>query len=293
MTQIDMKSAILMSKSDTYDGDYSCIMRCPRNEFIYGPHFHDFYEFVIYLGNAGIFRIEDGEYLVRRGDIVLIDIFKAHTLLYNKTESYERFSVSIDLGLLISFSTPECNLLDIFHKCSDRHPIYHLEEQQLQKYLNLLNDYMKNQMNKGKEIREKALVHQLLAYIYSDCHTGEYADATDSRHTEIIARLISYINTHLSEDFSLAQLSAEVNYSEYYVCRLFSRLTGKPLTKYIQEKRIREACCLLKSHHSITQAAEQVGFNNYSYFYKTFKKIMGMGPAEYQNHFQLSGQTAN
>lgn len=293
MMQPDMKSATLMSKSDTYDGDYTCVMRCPRNELISGPHFHDFYEFVIYLGNAGIFRIEDGEYLIRRGDIVLIDIFKAHTLLYNKTENYERFSVCIDLGLLISFSTPECNLLDIFHKCSDRHPIYHLEEEQLQKYLKLFNDHIQNSSAIGREIREKALIHQLLAYIYSDCYTGKHANATESHHTEIIARLISFINAHLSEDFSLAQLAAEVNYSEYYVCRLFSRQTGKPLTRYIQEKRIHEACSLLKGNLAITQAAEQVGFNNYSYFYKTFKKIIGMGPAEYQNQFQLSLQTAD
>ena len=38
----------------------------------------------------------------------------------------------------------------------------------------------------------------------------------------------------------------------------------------------------MKGNSSVYQVAEQVGFNNYSYFYKTFKKLMGCSPAEYQ-----------
>lgn len=37
-------------------------------------------------------------------------------------------------------------------------------------------------------------------------------------------------------------------------------MTGKTLTTYIQEKRIHEAACLLRSYDSINQAAERVGF---------------------------------
>ncbi len=277
-----MSSAVFSSKSTTYDGDYNCIMRSPQNEFSLGLHYHDFYEFDIYLGNAGIFRIEDGEYLVRRGDLVLIDMFKPHTLLHNGDNTYQRFSVCVDLGLLISFSTPTSNLLDIFHKHSNRHPIYHMEEDQLQKYLLLLNEYQKFQLNKGQDILEKALIHQLLAYAYNDCYTGDHMDETFSQHMQIINQLLSYINAHLNEEITLGALASEVNYSEYYVCRLFKKMTGKTLTNYIQEKRIEEAAFLLRSYDSVNQAAEQVGFNNYSYFYKTFKKFMGCGPAEYQ-----------
>lgn len=277
-----MNSAIFSSKSSIFENDYDCIMRNPQNEFSIGLHYHDFYEFVIYLGTAGVFRIDDGEYLINRGDIVLIDMFKPHTLLFNKNNHYERFSVSINLDLLISFSTPSSNLLDIFHG-SDRHPpVYHMSGGQLDKYLKLLDEYRKIKLNNGQDLLEKALVHQLLAYIYSDCYAGEHVDETRSHHVTTIARLLNYINAHLSEDFTLEQLSQEVSYSEYYVCRLFKKMTGKTLTNYIQEKRIQEAACLLRSHEPVNRAAEQVGFNNYSYFYKTFKRYIGCGPAEYQ-----------
>ena len=277
-----MDKAIFSPKLNSFQNDYNCILRNPQNEFSVGLHYHDFYEFVIYLGQAGVFRIENSEYLVRRGDIVLIDIFTPHTLLFNKTTQYERFSVDIDLGLLISFSTPTSNLLDIFHKKQDRHPIYHLEEPELQKYLRLLDEYRKIKLNKGQDILEKALIHQILAFVYNDCHTGEHIDELDSHHVTTIAQLLAYINSHLNEEITLAQLAVQVNYSEYYICRLFKKITGKTLVGYIQEKRIQEAAFLMKGNSSVYQVAEQVGFNNYSYFYKTFKKLMGCSPAEYQ-----------
>lgn len=61
--------------------------------------------------------------------------------------------------------------------------------------------------------------------------------------------------------------------------------TAKILTNYIQEKRIEEASCLIRGGLPINQAAEQVGFNNYSYFYKTFKKIIGCNPTDYQARY--------
>lgn len=280
-----MSHALFLSQASVYQDDYSCILRNPQNEFDYGLHYHDFYECVIYLGNAGAFRIEDGEYLVKRGDIVLIDMFKPHMLAHSKNCFYERFSLSINLSLLISFSTSHSNLLDVFHNCNDRHPIYHLDENQLQKYLFLLDKYKEINLEKGKDILEKALIHQLLAYIYSDCYSGSHVDEKESQHAETIVQLLQYINRHLSEEITLEQLAAQVNYSEFYVSRLFKKISGKTLTSYIQEKRIDEASCLIRSGLPIHQAAEQVGFNNYSYFYKTFKKIIGCSPADYAGSF--------
>ena len=54
----------------------------------------------------------------------------------------------------------------------------------------------------------------------------------------MIAKLVDYINNHLSEDLSLGVLAQEVSYSEYYICRIFKKVTNYTLTNYIVEKRI-------------------------------------------------------
>ena len=98
----------------------------------------------------------------------------------------------------------------------------------------------------------------------------------------MVADLVDFINTHLSEDLSLERLASEVNYSEYYICRIFKSITNYTLTNYIIEKRISKAAYYLKGDLPIGKVAENAGFNNYSYFYKTFKKMMGVSPIEYR-----------
>ena len=266
--------AKFLSRSSIYKGDYDCLFRTPQNEMKTELHYHDFYEIVLYLGNAGIFTINGQEYLMKRGDIVLINMFDPHTLKYNKNTYYERFSISIDPNLLLSFNTENSNLLDIFTTSNQHYPIFHVEGKCLDKYLHILHEYMEQKPAHGQDMYEKALLHQIASYLYSDCFDGIYHNDKDSRHVALVASLVEYINQHLADDLSLETLAQHVNYSEYYICRIFN---------YIIEKRISQAKHYLKSNMPITRAAELSGFNNYSYFYKTFKKFTGTNPAEYKN----------
>lgn len=288
-----MKSGEFLSKASCYEGDYNCVLRSPGSEFSFGLHYHDFYEAVIYLGTAGTLRVKNDEYAVKRGDIALIDIFTPHTLCVNGQDYYERFSVSIDPGLLISFSTPQSNLLDIFSESGTHHRLFHAEEEAFEKYIILLNEYRRISTKNGRDILEKALVHHLLSYIYSDCFIEAKHSATDSNHLSIVTQLINHIGTHLDEELPLPQLAQLVNYSEYYVCRLFKKLTGKTLTSYIQEKRIEQAVRLIKEGHSIGAVAESVGFSNYSYFYKTFKRLKGCSPADFKERTRTAAAKAS
>lgn len=276
-------NAKYLSKADLYKGDYDCLFRTPDNEMKPGLHYHDFYETVIYLGNAGVFLINGEEYLIRRGDIVLINMFDPHTLKYNKNTYYERFSISIDPSLLLSFNTGSSNLLDIFTKNNRHYPIFHVDGKCLDKYLHILKQYTEEKPAHGKDIYEKALLHQLASYLYSDCFDGIHYDDKDSRQVALVASLIDYINSHLSEDLSLENLAEQVSYSEYYICRIFKHVTNYTLNNYIIEKRIAKAVHYLSNDIPITRAAEMAGFNNYSYFYKAFKKHLGVSPAMYRD----------
>lgn len=283
-----MTNSEFLSKANVYDGEYSCLLRTPQNEMVSRMHYHDFYEFVIYLGAAGTFRILNGEYLIKRGDIVLIDMFTPHTLVNTKTNYYERFSVIIDPSLLISFSTPTSNLLDLFNEAGAHHRILHIEEQDFRKYITLLEEYQNVKLKNGRDVMEKAMIHHLLAYIYSDGFEETMRNDTSPNQLSIITQLIRYIDEHLNEKVALSQLAQHVGYSEYYICHLFKKFTNKTLLSYIQEKRIEQAAVLIKRGASANQAAEQVGFNNYSYFYKIFKKLKGCAPANYREEAEVA-----
>ena len=271
-----------MPRSSIYTGDYSCLFRNSSNEILSKPHYHDFYEIGIYLGCAGIFKINDNEYHMKRGDITLINMFEPHTLIYNKDTPYERFCISIDPNLLLSFNTTQSNLLNIFSKDNINYPLFHVKGKSFEKYLNLLNLFTHEKPVYGKDIFEKALLHQLSAYLYNDCYDGIHFDHAKSRHISAVSELVAYINDHLNEDLSLKKLAQKINYSEYHMCRIFKKITNSTLTNYIVEKRIEQASRLLNSGIPVNKIAENVGFHNYSYFYKAFKKYTGKSPSKYK-----------
>lgn len=280
--------ANFMSRLSVYEGDYNCIFRDVHNELPSQVHYHDFFEIVIYLGQAGIFYINGKEYLIQKGDIALINMFEPHTLKYDTHSEYTRFSISIDPNLLLSFSTKKSNLLDIFQQGNKNYPVFHLDEKNFAKYISILNQFKTQNISHGRDILEKSLLHQLSAYLYSDCYNQIHTNVSSTYHVTIVSSLVEFINTHLNEDLSLKRLSEEVNYSIFYICKVFKKVTNCTITKYILEKRIETALHYLSMNIPIVKVAENVGFNNYSYFYKTFKKIVGCSPDQYRKNNQIS-----
>ena len=81
----------------------------------------------------------------------------------------------------------------------------------------------------------------------------------------------------------MTSLAATFNYNEKYLGRLFKAKTGQTISEYCNSRKIGNAKQLLKhSRLSISDIAAQTGFNNVTYFNRTFKKITGKSPQEYR-----------
>lgn len=153
-----MEKPVFMSKDSDFAGEYACLFRDSRHEYQSSLHYHDFYEFDIYLGRAGTLYIDGTPYEIERGDIALISMFTPHTLRYNTAEPYERFSVSIDPRLLLSFSSRSANILDIFLPSSDRYPLFHLSDERFARYLTLLQTFRSTHLAHGDDIFKRVLL---------------------------------------------------------------------------------------------------------------------------------------
>ena len=275
-------SAKFFSKASVYQGNYRCIMYNPNYEFWAGAHYHDFYEIQFYFSNAGVLQMGDKRYSLRYGDVALINIFEPHTFILSNKEDYRRFCISVDPSFLLSMCSEQSDLLNIFSPNNRSYPIYHLDEMSFLQVLNILYEYEQADLKHGKDILERALIYQVMAKLYNKFYDSSHQDPTESQYVAIIAKLMSHICEHIKEELSLVRLAGAVNYSEFHVCRLFKKLTGNTLTQYIVSKRIENAKFLLKGSMPVKEICYETGFNNYSYFYKTFKKIVGCNPAEYK-----------
>lgn len=104
-----------------------------------------------------------------------------------------------------------------------------------------------------------------------------------STAAEQVQNVKRYIQSHFSEDISLAALADKFHINASYLSTLFSRLEDKTMVNYIRDVRLEKAAELLKnSNMRITQIAVTVGYPNYRYFCKLFKSQYNVVPREYR-----------
>jgi AraC family transcriptional regulator len=98
-----------------------------------------------------------------------------------------------------------------------------------------------------------------------------------------LRELIEYINEHLSQDLSLAELAAVVNLSPNYFVTLFKRSTGLSPHQYVIHCRIERVKALLAENKlPIIEVCDRVGFQNPSHFTAVFRRFMGTTPKAYR-----------
>ncbi|WP_219837842.1 response regulator [Paenibacillus sp. R14(2021)] len=99
--------------------------------------------------------------------------------------------------------------------------------------------------------------------------------------------ILHYVTTHFREELSLQSLSEQFFMNPSYISQLFRKEVGETLTGYIARLRIEYACELLdQDEASIQEIAEKIGYNDYFYFTRLFKKMTGKTPTQYRSERQ-------
>ena len=95
--------------------------------------------------------------------------------------------------------------------------------------------------------------------------------------------MLVYLLENLHENLTVERLAAFSNLSKDHFSRSFYEKYKMRPNLYIQSKRVERAQLLLHTtNDSIKAISEKVGFDNFSYFSKVFKKITGKTPANYK-----------
>lgn len=99
----------------------------------------------------------------------------------------------------------------------------------------------------------------------------------------VVEQVEEYIQLHISENLTVEELAKIVYLSPDYLTRLFKKKHDMTLIDYITKCRLFLAKELLeKNEMSISMISSKVGYGNYSYFTRIFKKYCGVTPSEYQ-----------
>lgn len=99
----------------------------------------------------------------------------------------------------------------------------------------------------------------------------------------MIERALDYIQTYYTSEIKAHEVADVINLSPNYFSSLFKQQTGRKFNEYIHELRIAHAKTLLtETPFKVSEIAEQVGYQEYKYFVKIFKKQSGMTPTKYR-----------
>jgi AraC family transcriptional regulator len=101
-----------------------------------------------------------------------------------------------------------------------------------------------------------------------------------------LAQVKDFIEAHLAEDLTIAQLAAVVHLSQFHFARAFKAATGQPPHRYVRRQRIERAKILLSvTRLSVCEVADRVGFSNQSHFTAQFRRLTGVTPKAYRDNF--------
>ena len=112
----------------------------------------------------------------------------------------------------------------------------------------------------------------------------EIMQAPHSADQEFLRRAVKCINDHISEtDYDRQAFASDMGCSVSTLYNKIRELTGKNISNFVRDNRIKTACKLAKENPDlrVSDIAYQVGFKDPKYFATSFKRVTGMQPKEY------------
>jgi AraC-like DNA-binding protein len=127
---------------------------------------------------------------------------------------------------------------------------------------------------------------QFLAFIaslvrrYGDTQIGDRAFRSQLDQA-LIPRVQRYLNDHIAQRVSLAELAQISGLPPLKLLRLFRQATGLPPHAYLIQLRVNQAKRLLAAGLPLVQVALDTGFADQSHLHRHFKRLVGVTPGQY------------
>ena len=100
---------------------------------------------------------------------------------------------------------------------------------------------------------------------------------------DIIDKIDACIKNHDDEALALSRLAKSLGYSEFYVSRKFSEISGMSLRDYMRFRRLAFALTELRdTDRGILDIALDYGFSSHEAFTRAFRDAYGITPSEYR-----------
>lgn len=244
-------------------------------------HWHMEYEIMRVVDGGFRLMLDEEEYTLSPGDAVIIPDGVVHGGVPDSC-IYE--CIVFDLNQIIgdgSFVGKElCDILEHKVKIDRSVP----KNSILNGLVGELFDAVSGEFS-GRGAVAKGLVLQLMGNIlrYKLYDAAGSHEKSERRRVHNFKKVIQKIRTNYAETITLDELAEVSGTTPKYFCRFFREMSGRTPVDYLNYYRIECAADrLLSTGDSITEIAFSCGFNDLSYFIKTFSRYKGASPRTYR-----------
>ena len=142
------------------------------------------------------------------------------------------------------------------------------------------------EIKKGDSLTKEPLV--VCKMIETMCKIAEVLESITSVSPDkadvgpLVENVLEYVEKNYTEDISVQEIANRFGVHRTHLSAEFNKQIGVSLWKYIILRRIFKFNSLMTASSSAEEVAYQVGFNNYSNFFRLYKKYMGITPLEYK-----------
>ena len=166
-------------------------------------------------------------------------------------------------------------------------PFLH-KTQQINVRISKLFDEIMNETEQkewGYELYIKGALTVMLGVLFRERYYTKYREYAGRKEIAQVKQAMQYVEKHCRKQLSVEELAAVIGYSRYHFMHFFKQHTGYTATQYIHLVRTSQAARLLEdTEYSVSEISEQVGFQEVSYFIKTFSKRFGISPLQYRKN---------
>lgn len=232
----------------------------------YFKHVHAFNEIIYFVSGDVEYTVESETRKLVPGDLVVVAPGKYHFAAVNADVRYERYVLKFPDALVPGFLAERIKTLGPFLGSADA-----LSFGVFDSYFGSFSD---------EELKALFLAETVKLLIL----LSKEPQPVSRRINTTVAEIIRYIDDHIREPITLESLSKDFHFSKSYISNEFKRSMRISIMQYVRLKKIIAAHRLILAGERKSYAAEQLGFDNYSTFYRQYVKLLRDGtlpvPAE-------------
>lgn len=241
----------------------------------YAMHTHETHELYYFLSGRGVYRIESSEYPMRSGDILIMRRAESHYFDIDTSVPYKRFTINFSESVFDGID-PDGRLMRPFYERE-------LGKDNLYRKSDFPDDtasrLIARMLTPEQDIRTEVL-SCLPALLCEIGRVWRKRSRQEQEESPLSYRIVSFVNDHLTDELSLDVIADRFYISKPQLCRIFKAATGSTVWEYVTIKRLIRAREIIGAGSSPTEAAGACGFNDYSAFYRAYRRQFGHSPRE-------------